>query len=164
MISITAVTARFSDRRVGYGMIVVGVVVLAALGSYIGYGAYGRSNLDDLNFNVEEVEQLTVARPVGNSTDEDADQPLVGLTEPTNLVEPEVAVGNGVDAGPLNGDDVTLALEESPADVPQATLASTDGLARRYATAARHFRYNGVRRISAPVPTKIIEFRSTPSR
>ena len=134
MISITAVTARFSDRRVGYGMIVVGVVVLAALGSYIGYGAYGRSNLDDLNFNVEEVEQVTVARPVGNSTDEDADQPLVGLTEPTNFVEPEVAVGNGVDAGPLNGDDVTLALEESPADVPQATLASTDGLARRYAT------------------------------
>ena len=96
-------------------MMAAGVVVLAGLGSYVGYGAYGRSNLDDLNFNVAEVERVTVARPVGN-------------------VAGDVPVVDFVDTSPLGpGEDATLALEVEAGDAPQATLASTGGLARRYA-------------------------------
>ncbi len=117
-------TGSFTGRRVGYGMIILGVVVLAALGSYVGYGAYGRSNLDDLNFNVEEVERVTVARPVGDSE---------GDSEPDPVVEP-VADAAAPDVGTSAEDvDASLVVEQDPADSPTATLASTGALARRYA-------------------------------
>jgi sortase (surface protein transpeptidase) len=107
-------------------MMAAGVVVLAGLGSYVGYGAYGRSNLDDLNFNVAEVERVTVARPVGNigsgssASEEDslADLALVDEVDPASVGSQEGS---------------TLALEVGDGEAPQATLASVGGLARRYA-------------------------------
>ena len=114
-------------------MMATGVVVLAGLGSYVGYGAYGRSNLDDLNFNVAEVERVTVARPVGGATGDDT---LVDLTDASPTGDPELAFVDGVDQSPFGSgadEGVTLALEVGAGDAPQATLASTGGLARRYA-------------------------------
>ena len=130
-------------------MIVVGAVVLAALGSYVGYGAYGRSNLDDLNFNVAEVERVTVARPVGDSGVEVSEETVGERAEVTNIEEPGVAVADGPDAGtpkvgtpdvaksdavsPAEDVDATIALQQDPADAPAATIASTGAPARRYA-------------------------------
>jgi sortase (surface protein transpeptidase) len=110
-------------------MMAVGVVVLAALGSYVGYGAYGRSNLDDLNFNVAEVERVTVAYTA-------EDEPSVDLTDASSTGEPELAVVDGLDHSPFSSgadEGATLALELEPTDAPRATLASTGGLARHYA-------------------------------
>jgi sortase (surface protein transpeptidase) len=113
-------------------MMAAGLVVLAGLGSYVGYGAYGRSNLDDLNFNVAEVERVTVARPVGNATGHDS---LVDLTDASSTGDPELTAVDGVDQSPFgSGDEATLALGFDPTGAPQATLASTGGLARRYAS------------------------------
>ncbi len=46
-------------RMVGLGMIALGLVALGLVGSYLGYRAHSRSGLEDLNFNVAEIERLT---------------------------------------------------------------------------------------------------------
>ena len=48
-----------APRMVGLAMIVVGLVALGLVGSYLGYRALGRSGLEDLNFNVAEIERLS---------------------------------------------------------------------------------------------------------
>lgn len=138
-------------------MIAVGVVVLATLGAYVGYGAYGRSNLDNLNFNVEAVEQVTVARPVGNSPeasgDASGDEALarrasqgLDVSESVQTGLAELGLGDQPDGraaadspdlsdlGPVDGEGGdTLSVEIESDSAPQATLASSGGLARRYA-------------------------------
>ena len=108
----------FNSRRVGFGMIAVGVVLLAMLGSYVGYGAYGRSNLDDLNFSVENVERISYSRDVDESL------PASEITPGSDAVL--------VDGGEP-GDVATLALAADLGGAPRATLASTSGLAAQYA-------------------------------
>ena len=48
-----------APRMVGLAMIVVGLVALGLVGSYLGYRAQGRSGLEDLNFNVAEIERIS---------------------------------------------------------------------------------------------------------
>ena len=48
-----------APRMIGLAMIVVGLVALGLVGSYLGYRAQGRSGLEDLNFNVAEIERLS---------------------------------------------------------------------------------------------------------
>ncbi len=48
-----------APRMVGLAMIVVGLVALGLVGSYLGYRAHGRSGLEDLNFNVAEIERFS---------------------------------------------------------------------------------------------------------
>ena len=62
-------------RVVGLAMIVVGLVALGLVGSYIGYRAHGRSGLDDLNFNVAEIERLA-------ETGEDSEEREAAESEP----------------------------------------------------------------------------------
>ena len=62
-------------------MIVVGLVALGLVGSYLGYRAQGRSGLEDLNFNVAEIERLSepaadaAERETAGSVPGDGDNP-----------------------------------------------------------------------------------------
>ena len=63
-------------RMVGLAMLVVGLVALGLVGSYLGYRAQGRSSLDDLNFNVAEIER--VAEPGADSDQRETAGSILG--------------------------------------------------------------------------------------
>ena len=67
-------------RMVGLAMIVVGLVALGLVGSYLGYRAQGRSSLDDLNFNVAEIER--VAEPGADSDQSETAGSILGGADP----------------------------------------------------------------------------------
>ena len=70
-----------APRMIGLAMIVVGLVALGLVGSYLGYRAQGRSGLEDLNFNVAEIERLSepaadaAERETAGSVPGDGDNP-----------------------------------------------------------------------------------------
>lgn len=106
----------------------VGLAALALLGSYAGYRAYGRSSLDDLNFNVGHVEraaEAVAAVDVAPDPASDGASPAPSGAETNRLDEPVAP-----------GADVAAASEpatESGVEAPGAVPASAGGLAQAYA-------------------------------
>ncbi len=106
----------------------VGLAALALLGSYAGFRAYGRSNLDDLNFNAAQADR---AAQVGASLDASPDPASDGATRP-----PSGAEAGGLDQPAAPGADAAGASDpvaESAPEAPGAVPASAGGLARAYA-------------------------------
>ena len=109
-------------RAVGIALIAGGLVTLALLGSYAGYRAYGRSNLDDLNFSVVEVGRAAQVQ----AAHERADDPSPATGE-VNGPEAAEASPGGERTGAADLASATGVGGARPAP------ASASGLARAYA-------------------------------
>ncbi len=87
---------------VGLAMIVVGLVALGLVGSYLGYRAQGRSSLDDLNFNVAEIER--VAEPAGaDSPESEVAKPVPGGGGPGEREAATTSSGGEADEREVTG-------------------------------------------------------------
>ena len=153
-----------APRMIGLAMIVVGLVALGLVGSYLGYRAQGRSGLEDLNFNVAEIERLSepaadaAERETAGSVPGDGDNPgsevagsAPGGADPEGREAVVATSGGGSDerevAGSAPGDGVpdgSGVAESVPgggqfqrSKSPQASVLKSAGLLRRRAMLAQ---------------------------
>ncbi len=112
----------------GMAMILAGLVTLAAVGSYYGYGVYAHSRLQDLTYSVETEPRLVPLTIVAASPPERLSEPVRVST--TGIVHPDVtrATGAPTDSAPTGADSVAPSAGGDPglllSAFPEASYAS----------------------------------------
>ena len=112
----------------GLAMILAGLITLAAVGSYYGYGIYARSQLQDLAYSVETETRLVPLTTVAASPSRRSTEAV--RVSATGAVHPDVtlALGAPADSAPAGADSVAPSAGGDPGRLlsafPEASYAS----------------------------------------